>query len=143
MNTLDRIKELNRKGATIIYTSHYMEEIEQLCSRIVIMDKGKSIAMGTKDELKAMIHKTEKITIEVADLASDFSSEFAKLPNFSSYSYNDNVLNLTFKGGRNNLAHVMNILSKHPGNLGRISSETPTLNDVFLEITGTELRDNV
>ncbi|MBQ1802839.1 ABC transporter ATP-binding protein [Lachnobacterium bovis] len=140
---LDGIKELNRKGATIIYTSHYMEEIEQLCSRIVIMDKGKSIAMGTKDELKAMIHKTEKITIEVADLASDFSSEFAKLPNFSSYSYNDNVLNLTFKGGRNNLAHVMNILSKHPGNLGRISSETPTLNDVFLEITGTELRDNV
>ncbi len=140
---LDGIKELNRKGATIIYTSHYMEEIEQLCSRIVIMDKGKSIAMGTKDELKAMIHKTEKITIEVADLASDFSSEFANLPNFSSYSYNDNVLNLTFKGGRNNLAHVMNILSKHPGNLGRISSETPTLNDVFLEITGTELRDNV
>jgi ABC-2 type transport system ATP-binding protein len=52
---LEGIRELNRGGATIVYTSHYMEEVEQLCTRIMIMDKGKAIALGTKEELKAMI----------------------------------------------------------------------------------------
>ncbi|SER94116.1 ABC transporter ATP-binding protein [Lachnobacterium bovis] len=138
---LDGIKDLNKKGATIIYTSHYMEEIEQLCSRIIIMDKGKSIAAGTKEELKAMIHKTEKIQIEVFDLETNLLEEIKSLKYFENATYKNNVLNVSFKGGRNNLAHVMNVLSDHSGHLGRIYSEHPTLNDVFLEITGTELRD--
>ena len=54
---LEGIKKLNRDGATIIYTSHYMEEVEQLCDRILIMDKGKALALGTKDELKRMNQK--------------------------------------------------------------------------------------
>ena len=58
---LEGIKKLNRDGATIIYTSHYMEEVEQLCDRILIMDKGKALALGTKDELKRMIKNTETI----------------------------------------------------------------------------------
>lgn len=62
---LEGIAELNRNGATIIYTSHYMEEVEQLCTRIAIMDKGKNLAIGTKDELKKMIKNTETVTIEV------------------------------------------------------------------------------
>lgn len=49
---LEGIVELNKKGATIIYTSHYMEEVEQICSRILIMDKGQKVALGTKEELK-------------------------------------------------------------------------------------------
>ena len=52
---LEGIRELNRQGATIIYTTHYMEEVEQICTRIAIMDKGRNVALGTKDELKAMI----------------------------------------------------------------------------------------
>ena len=60
---LEGIEELNRNGATIIYTSHYMEEVEQICSRIAIMDKGKNLAIGTKDELKQMIKKSESISI--------------------------------------------------------------------------------
>lgn len=60
--------ELNRNGATIIYTSHYMEEVEQICSRIAIMDKGKNLAIGTKDELKQMIKKSESISIDILDL---------------------------------------------------------------------------
>src|SRR5690554_5336870 len=63
-NILEGILELNRQGAIIIYTSHYMEEVEQICSRIMIIDKGKAIATGTKDELKAMITLGEKITVE-------------------------------------------------------------------------------
>ena len=62
-NILERIKELNRQGATIVYTTHYMEEVEEICSRITIMDKGKTIASGTNDELNGMIKSGEKITI--------------------------------------------------------------------------------
>ena len=64
---LEGILELNKNGATIIYTSHYMEEVEQICSRIAIMDKGKSIAVGTKDELKRMIKNTETICINMPE----------------------------------------------------------------------------
>ncbi len=62
---LEGIQELNRNGATIIYTSHYMEEVEQICTRIAILDHVRKIAEGTKDELKHMIKNTETITMEV------------------------------------------------------------------------------
>ena len=65
---LEGIVELNRKGATIIYTSHYMEEVEQICTRIAIMDKGKNIALGTSDELKSMIRNSETIKIHIPAL---------------------------------------------------------------------------
>ena len=61
---LEGIRNLNENGATIIYTTHYMEEVEQLCSRIAIIDKGKVIATGTNDELKGMISLGETITVE-------------------------------------------------------------------------------
>ena len=68
---LEGILDLNRQGATIIYTSHYMEEVEQICTRIAIMDKGKNIALGTADELKQMIKKSEKISIEAVVSETD------------------------------------------------------------------------
>ena len=61
-NILEGIERLNKEGATIIYTSHYMEEVEQICTRIAIMDKGKILATGTKDELKKMIKNTETVS---------------------------------------------------------------------------------
>ena len=64
---LEGIQNLNQEGATVIYTSHYMEEVEQICTRIAIMDKGKNVAIGTKDELKAMIDRGETISVEVLE----------------------------------------------------------------------------
>lgn len=62
---LDKIKESNKNGATVIYTSHYMEEVEAICTRIAIMDNGKLIAIGTSEELKKMVvEDTESITLE-------------------------------------------------------------------------------
>ena len=72
---LEGIVELNQKGATIIYTSHYMEEVEQICTRIAIMDKGKNIALGTSDELKSMIRNSETIKIHIPALEDSMLEE--------------------------------------------------------------------
>ena len=75
---LEGIEELNRRGATIIYTSHYMEEVEQICNRIAIMDRGKNIAIGTKEELKTMIKNTETLRIEAVELDESQIKELEK-----------------------------------------------------------------
>ena len=138
---LEGIAELNRNGATIIYTSHYMEEVEQLCTRIAIMDKGKNLAIGTKDELKKMIKNTETVTIEVLDLEDRIISKINDLPHVYEVSYNDNKLMVYCSGGKHNLVRILDVLTQNNVPFGREFSELPTLNDVFLEITGKELRD--
>ncbi|NLK28637.1 MAG: ABC transporter ATP-binding protein [Clostridiales bacterium] len=138
---LEGIKKLNNEGATIIYTSHYMEEIEQICSNIAIIDKGKVIAKGTKEELKSMISIGEKITIETYTITQEQVQEIKEMPNIFSVRYHDNLL--TVKSGKKNntLVHILQFLSERKIPFGRVITELPTLNDVFLEMTGKELRD--
>ena len=117
---LEGIQGLNRQGATIIYTSHYMEEVEQICTRIAIMDKGKNVAIGTKDELKAMIDLGETISVEILELSENVIEEIKKLPH---------------------VLRLLDLLKEQEIGFGGVHSELPTLNDVFLEITGKALRD--
>ena len=138
---LEGIVELNKKGATIIYTSHYMEEVEQICSRILIMDKGRKVALGTKEELKKMIKKTESIFIEAPALTDEQLLELRQLPHVYDSSYQDGMLKLTYSGGDHNLIRVMEYMKEHAVLLGKVYTELPSLNDVFLEITGKTLRD--
>lgn len=138
---LEGIQELNRNGATIIYTSHYMEEVEQICTRIAIMDKGKKVAEGTKDELKRMIKNTETITIEILELPDNVLSEISGLAHVYDTNYSDGKLSVYCSGGKHNLLRILDILQKNELGFGRVYTELPTLNDVFLEITGTALRD--
>lgn len=138
---LEGIEELNRNGATIIYTSHYMEEVEQICTRIAIMDKGKKIAEGTKEELKRMIKNTETITVETRGLDEAQLPEIEALPHVYQVSLDDGKLSVSCSGGKHNLIRVLEVLQKHEIHIGRVYSEQPTLNDVFLEITGKALRD--
>ncbi len=138
---LEGIQSLNAQGATIIYTSHYMEEVEQICTRIAILDKGKKIAEGTKEELKMMIKTGEKIHIEILNLTGEQLSEIQKLPHVYQASYENNQLAVSCNGGKHNLVRVLDYLQTNDIGFGRVYSELPTLNDVFLEITGKELRD--
>lgn len=138
---LEGIVELNRQGSTIIYTTHYMEEVEQICSRIVIMDKGKNIANGTADELKLLIKNNETIYIDVLNLGSTDIAALKQLNHVYSVEYNDTKLIIKCNGGKHNLIHVLNYLQENQIAFGRVYSELPTLNDVFLEITGKQLRD--
>ncbi len=138
---LEGIQELNRQGATIIYTSHYMEEVEQICTRIAIIDKGKNLAIGTKDELKKLIRNTETITIEVLDIPEEAVTAINGLEHVYETSFEDGRLTIRCSGGRHNLIRVLGVLSDREIPFGRVYSEQPTLNDVFLEVTGKELRD--
>jgi len=138
---LEGIRKLNEDGATIIYTSHYMEEVEQLCSKILIMDGGKNVAIGTKEKLKRMIKNTETITAEIPDLEESQLEEIKQLPHVYAVKYRDKELVVNCSGGKHNIIRVLEYLQNTGIAVGRVYSEQPTLNDVFLEITGKELRD--
>ena len=201
---LEGILRLNAEGSTIVYTSHYMEEVEQICTRIMIMDRGKALATGTNTELKNMVGVNERIEIELAGLpvptdqesellnANDQEAELAEvtnqlvtladavdqptiqtdkdmeknelstdveavmlaespnqralelvreLPQTASAKLEGNTLKITCSRGIHNLTETLNALQAAGISYGRVYSEPPTLNDVFLEITGKELRD--
>lgn len=138
---LEGILELNRQGSTIIYTSHYMEEVEQICSRIAIIDHGRVLATGTTEELKKMIKTGETITIESILLDGPLLDGIRSLPHVFDLIYEDQVLKIRLGTVRHNLVRILSFLQEHDVSFGRVFSELPTLNDVFLEITGKELRD--
>ncbi len=138
---LEGIVELNRQGVTVIYTSHYMEEVEKICSRIMILDNGRVIASGTKEELKNMITLGEKITVEVYGINKEQIASLKNLPNLVSVDLSDNLLVIKTHKGRNNLERILEFIKNQSISFDKIYSELPTLNDVFLEITGKELRD--
>ena len=138
---LEGIEELRDKGATVIYTSHYMEEVEQLCDRILIIDKGHTIAEGTVEELKGMIKKSEIITIEVAGLDNNALDMVRESNNVYSVSYENNQLKVEAGSGKHNVIDIVNLLQDKGYKMKKIFSEQPTLNDVFLELTGKQLRD--
>ena len=95
---LEGIQKLNRQGSTIIYTSHYMEEVEQICTRIAIIDHGRSIAVGTKEELKNMIKTGETITIEAIALEQKHLNDIQQLPHIFELSYHEQILTLRCTG---------------------------------------------
>ena len=138
---LDGIKKLRDNGATIIYTTHYMEEVEMICDRVIIIDKGKIIAEGTCDKLKKLAKIEEKVTIEVDNLKKEQLNEIEKNKNVEAATYENGVLFIVYDKGKNNLENLIDYMKDNKIDYTSIYSERPTLNDVFLELTGKELRD--
>lgn len=138
---LEGIKKLNDAGATIVYTTHYMEEVEQLCNRIVIIDKGKIIASGSVDELKNMISLGEKITIELNEINIDLIEQIKKSKNVIDVIINNNTVHIAYRSKEGNLEKLVDYLRQNNVSYTSLFSERPTLNDVFLKLTGKELRD--
>ena len=99
------------------------------------------MAIGTKEELKKMIRNTENISVEVLGLDKQQIEKMRSLPHAYDVSYDEKVLKIAFSGGKHNLVRVLEELQSQQMAFGRVYSELPTLNDVFLEITGKELRD--
>ena len=139
-NILDGIKQLRENGATIVYTTHYMEEVEIICDRVIILDKGKILASGTTDELKELAKIEEKVTVEVNNLQEKYIEHIKRLENVDDVTYNGNILLVTYRKGKNNLVELIDYLKEENIKYNKIFLDRPTLNDVFLELTGKGLR---
>lgn len=138
---LEGIGELNQQGTTVVYTSHYMEEIEQICDRIMIMDHGRTIALGTADELKDMIQVGERISVETLDLDDSTLDAINALAVTQSADYDGRELVIHCNRGDRNLQDVLTLLESRRVSFTHLTSRPPSLNDVFLELTGKQLRD--
>ncbi len=97
--------------------------------------------LGTTEKLKELAKIEEKVTVEVNSLSSERLNQIKELENVDDVAYNNNILLVTYKKGKNNLVDMIEYLKKESIKYSKIYSERPTLNDVFLELTGKELRD--
>lgn len=135
------IRQLCDAGTTVVYTSHYMEEVEQICNRVMIMDAGRSVAQGTPDELKRLIDAGEKIVVELDVPTEELMRAIRELRFVVRASYSDGELRVDCASAPHALLDVLGVLESAGATPGRVWSEPPTLNDVFLELCGRELRD--
>ena len=144
---LQGICRLRDEGATVVYTSHYMEEVEQICDRVLIMDHGRHLALGTCEELKNMIELGERISVETLDLGEQgrqpdrIVNRITALDHVIEAKYDGRELAVRCTRGEHNLIDILGILESENVSIGHLTSRPPTLNDVFLELTGTALRD--
>ncbi|WP_416199132.1 MAG: ABC-2 type transport system ATP-binding protein [Sporanaerobacter sp.] len=138
---LDGIRKLNEEGSTIIYTTHYLEEAEMLCKRIIIMDNGKNLVSGTKEELKEMITTSEKIVVGFLDIQGEVIEKMKSIPHVIDVEREGEDYIIKFENGINNLANLLEFIKANNLTYTKLHSQLPSLNDVFLELTGKELRD--
>lgn len=139
---LQSVRRLNEQGCTVIYTSHYMEEVEEICTRIAIMDHGKVIAQGTKDELKALITDTNVVWITVADSIGALKEEKIKeIPGVVNIEIDENLIKISSAGEVENLDRIILHFSGNRIPIRSIESKSPDLETVFLSLTGRRLRD--
>ncbi len=141
---LNGVKEINRNGTTVLYTSHYLEEVEKLCDRIIIMDKGENIAEGSKDELVKLLPANEIIEIEfVEGLTSieEIHSKIKAMENFLELKQEKEITKIRFKTSPTMLEDFLSFLKQSNLAYRNISFSKPSLNEVFLYLTGKELRE--
>ena len=140
---LEGIRKLNEQGSTIIYTTHYLDEVDGLSDRIVIMDKGKSIVSGTSQELKKSIATSEIIQVELSTVPTEEQvARLKQIPHVLVLEQHKDHLKFKFEQGTNHLLHVANALEELNLSYVRLYSEQPSLDDVFLAYTGKGLRDS-
>lgn len=138
---LNSIKKLRDNGMTVIYTTHYMEEVETISSRIIIMDHGAIIAEGTKETLKEDIENEKRYTIEVEENGKIKNSEFYAVEGVKSVKTEGDTIEITSLKGVENLDRIIALLSNHGERIRNITSEAASLEMVFLKLTGRKLRD--
>jgi len=138
---LNSVRKLNQMGCTIIYTSHYMEEVEEICTRIAIVDHGKIIADGTKEQLKAIITDTKSIWIEVQTTESPNIDSLKQVQGVINAQLEDNTIKINSRGEINNLNLIIQQLIKDEIEIRSVEEQAPNLETVFLTLTGRNLRD--
>ena len=138
---LESVKKLNAMGCTIIYTSHYMEEVEEICTRIAIVDHGKIIAEGTKEQLKSIITNTKDIQVVLKSAENVDIGELKTISGVEAAALEDNTIKINSDAGVNNLNQIIEKLMKKGAEIRSLEEKAPNLETVFLTLTGRQLRD--
>ncbi|MWC26779.1 ABC transporter ATP-binding protein [Paenibacillus sp. MMS18-CY102] len=140
---LESVRELNRLGSTVIYTSHYMEEVESICSRVGVMDHGKLIACGTKEQLLRQAGQEEKLMLELDQASAGALDEIRIHPRVKRViSSGERLLEVFVKESATVLQDLLFILNKHGVALRTLTRVEPDLESLFLHLTGRTLRDS-
>lgn len=138
---LNSVRKLNESGSTVIYTSHYMEEIEELCTDITIMDHGKLIARGTKDDLKSLVDVEEKLTVTLSNLNYTMVEQIKRISGVIDCVPEDRNLTVVSQKGSKNLSRIIESINNSNSEILAIDVDKPSLEGVFLTLTGRKLRD--
>lgn len=138
---LDTVLKLKDEGLTIIYTTHYMEEAENLCSRICIMDEGKVIASGTQQELVELVKEKTQISIKLDSVNDSILDSFKNISGVIDVKLDEDTVNLYGENGDILLAQIIAKVSEHKKQIQSIDVKKPNLEAVFLHLTGKALRD--
>ncbi|MDT3428129.1 ABC-2 type transport system ATP-binding protein [Paenibacillus forsythiae] len=138
---LESVKALNKLGSTVIYTSHYMEEVEAICDRVAIMDKGHIIACGTEKELRERVAHEEKIVIKAGNIAPELIRELKQHPRVTRVEGESDTVEMYLPSSQSELQDILFIFAKHGGVIQTLQIEEPDLETLFLSLTGRTLRD--
>ena len=139
---LETVRDLNQThGTTVLYTSHYMEEVEQLCDRVYIMDHGKIIATGSKEELLSILSSEDTIRVQLSKRSDAFMAKIKELPDVLQVEQTDDGLRILAKKNHNLLSNLVHAAEKEGTQIMNYQVEVPSLEDVFLHLTGKTLRD--
>jgi len=136
---LSFVEEMNRQGTTILYTSHYMEEVERVCSRVLIMDAGRVIAQGSVEELTRAVLFEETVTLEVREPSPMLTESVRSVQGVIRCEASGRRLTITSTAGAQNLARILECAA--PYVILGVEAARPTLEDAFLALTGKKLRD--
>lgn len=138
---LESVKKLKESNATVIYTSHYMEEIEEICDTISIIDHGNVIAIGSSDELKKTHASKDIYTIELNKDASLAVPLVKDIKGVYKVKLNGNTLKCYYENNKKIIEDLVSTITEEDFIITNIKSEVPSLETVFLELTGKSLRD--
>ena len=138
---LETVKELNASGMTVLYTSHYMEEVEYLCDRIAIMDHGKIIASGTLDELRDVVGGMDVVSIGADGLAEETIANARNIPGVQAAERTESGVNVMTPSSGTILGKLVSTLEADGAHVTSVSVTEPNLESVFLHLTGKSLRD--
>lgn len=138
---MQSVKNLNKKGVTIVYTTHYMEEAEALCSKIAIIDQGKIIVEGSKEELKDMVSDKRTLNIGLEDIYKMDIEVLKNVEGVLDVSINEDNLIISSSKEVNNLDKIIKVVSDQNVKITDLGFKEITLETVFLSLTGKKLRD--